>query len=204
MTHPPAATRSTVPRGRRSLDADLLSRAEITALIGACPGSRAGVRNATLLTLAWRAGLRCSELLDLRVKDVDLVERALVVQHGKNDRRRIVGLDARTVETVGRWLRLRGHALQGDYLFPTAQGTRLDASYLRHLLPRLARSAGIHKRVHLHAFRHRYAIELESEGAPLSVIRDLLGHTSIATTDAYLRRAGGSRAAAFARERHWD
>jgi len=192
-----------IPSRRRHLDADFLTRADIIALLDACPPSWVGARNRALLLLAWRCGLRCSELIDLQVKDIDLDERALIVQHGKNDRRRAVGLDAETALELGTWLTTRGN-VSGDRLFPTRRGDRLDSSYLRHLLPRLARAAGVQKRVHMHGLRHRFAIELEQEGATLSAIRDLLGHSSIATTDTYLRRAGASRAVAFARARRWS
>ncbi|MBA3734552.1 MAG: tyrosine-type recombinase/integrase [Actinobacteria bacterium] len=63
----------------------------------------------------------------------------------------------------------------------------MDQSYVRHLLPRLAQRTGIEKRVHAHALRHAFAVDLEREGAPLSTIRDLLGHSSAAVTDHYLR-----------------
>jgi site-specific recombinase XerD len=82
-------------------------------------------------------------------------------------------------------------------------GEEIDTSYVRHLLPRLARRAGIEKRVHAHGLRHAYAVELEREGAPISSIRDLLGHSSAAVTDRYLRRLGASDAVDFARQRSW-
>jgi integrase len=71
------------------------------------------------------------------------------------------------------------------------------------MLPRLARAAGVRKRVHAHGLRHLFATELEAEGAPLSMIRDLLGHSSLATTDTYLRRLGAGEAVDFARHRAW-
>lgn len=192
-----------LPTARR-LDADLLSRADIDALLEACPSSWVGQRNRVLLTVAWRTGLRCSELLDLRWKDVDIKEHTLVVQRGKGGRRRIIGIDGETVRALTQWLPRRSQDDPTNLVFSTRRGGRLDPSYLRHLLPRLAERAGLSKRVHMHALRHRYAVELEQEGAPLSVIRDLLGHSSIATTDSYLRRAGASRAIAFARARAWE
>jgi site-specific recombinase XerD len=88
-------------------------------------------------------------------------------------------------------------------IFCTLRGNELNQSYVRHLLPRLARRAGIEKRVHAHALRHSFAVELEREGAPLSTIRDLLGHSSAAVTDRYLRRVGASHAIDFARRREW-
>jgi integrase len=72
------------------------------------------------------------------------------------------------------------------------------------LLPRLAREAGVGKRVHAHGLRHAFATELQAEGAPLSLIRDLLGQSSLATTDTCLRRLGAGEAVDFARARVWN
>lgn len=192
-------------RGRR-LDVDLLAREEIEALIQAC-SKRAptGVRNRALLGVLWRAGLRIGEALALAPKDVDLQESLLVVQHGKGDKRRVVGLDPGTVALLERWMGVRRTlGINGrSPVFCTLAGAQIDQSYIRHLLPRLARRTGIGKRVHAHGLRHRFAIELEHEGATISTIRDLLGHSSAATTDRYLRRLGAGEAVEFARRREW-
>jgi len=66
-------------------------------------------------------------------------------------------------------------------------GGRIDSSYVRRLLPRLAAKAGVDRRVHAHGLRHTYAAELAREGTAINVIRDALGHTSLAVTDRYLR-----------------
>jgi site-specific recombinase XerD len=158
-----------------------------------------------MIALAWRSGLRIGEVLALAVKDVDLDMGTAVVQHGKGDKRRVVGLDVGTAALIDRWLKVRrkrGIAARSP-LICTLRGETIDQSYVRHLLPRLAGRAGIAKRVHAHALRHSFAVELEREGAPLSAIRDLLGHSSAAVTDRYLRRLGAGDAVAFAREREW-
>jgi site-specific recombinase XerD len=117
-----------------------------------------------------------------------------------------VGIDAGTAALVTQWMGVRSARIgrRAGPLFCTLDGGPLDQSYVRHLLPRLARRAGIGKRVHAHALRHAYAVALEREGAPLSTIRDLLGHSSAATTDRYLRRLGASDAVDFARRREWS
>ena len=193
-------------RGRR-LDADLLTRQDVESLLRACSHrAPTGVRNRALIALAWRSGLRLGEVLAVRPEDVDLDAGTLIVQHGKNDKRRVVGLDAGTVALVSRWVEVRrklGVPARSP-LVCTLDGGEVRQDYVRHLLPRLARRAGIEKRVHAHALRHAYAVELEREGAPLSTIRDLLGHSSAATTDRYLRRLGAGDAVAFAREREWQ
>jgi integrase/recombinase XerD len=189
------------------LTEDALGRAEIEALLLACSRrAPTGVRNAALIAVLWRCGLRLHEALTLRTHDVDLDQGLLHVHWGKGDKARVVGLDAGTRVLVAEWLRLRGARVQrrSAPLFCTLAGEPLDQSYVRHLLPRLASRAGVEKRVHAHALRHAFAVGLEREGAPLSTIRDLLGHSSAATTDRYLRRLGASDAVDFARGRDWE
>jgi site-specific recombinase XerD len=191
----------------RKLDADLLTPSEIERLIRACSNrAPTGVRNRALLAVAWRSGLRIGEVLALRPKDVDLDAGTVVVQHGKGDKQRVVGIDAGTGALIVRSLEVRAKRKIGPStpVFCTLSGGEIDQSYVRHLLPRLARRAGIEKRVHAHGLRHAYAVELEREGASLSMIRDLLGHSSASVTDRYLRRLGASEAVEFARERTWS
>jgi integrase/recombinase XerD len=192
---------------RKQLDADLLTASEIEQLLRACSNRAAtGIRNRALIALAWRSGLRIGEVLALRPKAIDLDAGTLVVQHGKGDKRRVVGVDAGTAALLARWPEVRRkRGVNGRApIFSTLSGEQVDQSYVRHLLPRLATKAGIEKRVHAHALRHAYAIELEREGASLSAIRDLLGHSSAAVTDRYLRRLGAAEAVEFARKRAWD
>jgi integrase/recombinase XerC len=190
----------------RKLDADLLTASEIERLLRACSNrAPTGIRNRALIAIAWRSGLRIGEVLALRPKDIDLDTGTVVVQHGKGDKRRVVGIDAGTAALLARWLDVRGRcgANSRAPVFCTLDGGQIDSSYVRHLLPRLARKVGIEKRVHAHALRHSHAIELEREGASLSTIRDLLGHSSASVTDRYLRRLGAGEAVDFARSREW-
>lgn len=190
----------------RRLDADLLTNAEVEALLRTCSRrAPTGIRNRVILALAYRSGLRCSEILDLKLKDVNLEEGTITVQRGKGGRRRVVGLDSGTGELVTRWLDMRKkRRLRSEYLICTLKGEHVDPSYVRHLLPRLASKADIHKRVHLHGLRHRFAVDLVQEGADLVTIQKLLGHTSAATTSIYLSRVGASGAVDFARSRRWN
>lgn len=191
---------------RHRLDQDVLTARDIEALITACSRrAPTGIRNRALIAITWRCGLRISETLALKPKDVDLDEAILVVQHGKGDKRRVLGLDAGTVELVQRWQTTRASLRPSRQapLFCTLKGTSLDTSYIRHLLPRLAARADLQKRVHAHALRHTFATELEAEGTSLSTIRDALGHSSAAVTDRYLRRISGSAVTETLRRRDW-
>jgi len=164
-----------------------------------------GIRNRALIGLLWRTGLRISESLDVREKDIDLPSGTVVVQRGKGSKRRTVGIDDGVRELLGTWLeRRRALALpEASPLFCTLRGESIDTSYIRHLLPRLARKAGIRKRVHAHGLQHRFAVDLVNEGASITTVRDLLGHSSIAVTDTYLRRVGAGEAVAFGQSRTW-
>jgi site-specific recombinase XerD len=189
-----------------TLDADLLTHEEIDRLLRACSKrAPSGRRNRALIALLWRSGLRIGEALALSPKDIDLQEFTVVVQHGKGDKRRTVGIDLGTALLIDQWIVSRKKLKIGSRatLLCTLGGERLDQSYVRHLLPRLATKVGIEKRVHAHGFRHRAACDWIREGADLLTVRDLLGHTSAATTQTYLSRIGASDAVEFARQREW-
>jgi site-specific recombinase XerD len=110
------------------------------------------------------------------------------VLHGKGDKARIVGLDKITWGYVQRWLdRRKELGLNGrQSVFCTLKGEALESAYVRNLLPRLAKKAGIEKRVHPHGLRHTMACELLQEGIDIGIISKQLGHSSIATTARYL------------------
>lgn len=190
----------------RKLDADLLSEAEVEALMRACSKrAPSGRRNRAMIAVMFRCGLRCSELLALMPKDVDAEQGRLVVQRGKGGKTRTVGLDMGTSLVIDGWLASRKKLGIGPKspLFCTLQGGPVHSSYLRHALPRIARKAGIEKRVHPHGLRHAFTVSLVRSGAPIYVVRDALGHESIATTQVYLSRVAGHEVVEMMRGREW-
>ena len=193
-------------RNGSRLDADLLTVAEIELLMRQCSRrAPTGVRNRALLAILWRCGLRIGEALALAPKDLDADAGVLVVQHGKGNKRRVVGVDVGTVALVGRWLEVRRKRgiPGGGPLFCSLAGRPMDQSYVRHLLPRLGRKAGIAKRVHAHGLRHAFAVDMIRAGTPLYAVRDALGHESVATTQIYLSRVGAHEAVEAMRNRQW-
>lgn len=192
--------------GRR-YPAEILTPEEARALIAACSRrAPTGVRNRALLVVLYRAGLRVSEALALKPKDVDAAAGTLTVLHGKGDQRRTVGLDDGAFDVLARWLeRRQALGLTGRQpVFCTLDGRPLKSSYVRTLLPRLARKAGIEKRVHPHGLRHTHAAELAGEGKPVNLIQAQLGHGSLATTDRYLRHIAPRELVAAMQAREWS
>ncbi len=109
-----------------------------------------GIRNRALIAVLCRSGLRIAEALALELRDVDLQTGTLRVRHGKGDKSRTVGVDEQTSALLARWLDRRRRLSPGARapVFCTLDGGRVDSSYVRHLLPRLAAKAGLDRRVH--------------------------------------------------------
>jgi site-specific recombinase XerD len=194
-------------RRPRKLDADLLDSREVERLVAQCSRrAPTGLRNRALLVLGYRAGLRCQEALDLLPKDIDFDRSVITIRRGKGGRMRRVGMDAGTAAVLQRWLEARAklRVPRAAPLLCTLGGGALDASYVRHLMRRLGRKAGIEKRCHYHGLRHFMACSLIREGAPLTTVQGLLGHASAATTSIYLSRLGSDEAVEFARSREWS
>jgi len=136
----------------------MLNPQEVAALINAChPTSPTGIRSRALLAVLYRSGVRINEALALYPKDVDVCGGAGVIRvlHGKGDKSRTVGIDPGGVAMLLRWMQARASlGLNGIRpIFCTANGEPLYEGYIRVLLPRLGRKAGIAKRVHAHGLR---------------------------------------------------
>lgn len=163
-----------------------LTRDEIHALLRCCSRrAPTGRRNAALIALLYRTGLRISEALSLEPKDLDPDAGTVRVLHGKGGRNRIVGCDPQVFVMIDAWLQVRPR--RAMRVFTTLQGGPLDASYFRKALTRLAARAGIAKRCHPHGFRHSMAVELVRENVPMPIVQRQLGHASLSTTAAYLQ-----------------
>lgn len=186
------------PNFGRKYPPEVLTAEEIRGLMEHCGRGRgrAFVRNRAWIALAAATGLRISESLDLLPSDVDWEHGIVHVREGKNRRARRVGIDAASLAVVGEWRdERRGLGVPlGTPLFCTfAQddfgpvGRPMWHSYVRDMLKRAARHAGVEKRVHCHAMRHTFAFRLMLAGVDLLTISLLLGHKSTAYTDAYLR-----------------
>ena len=197
-----------VPANRgRTYPAEVLTPDEVRQLLAQCSAtSSTGTRYRALITMMYRAGLRCSEALALRPKDVDLRAGSVTVLHGKGDRRRTVGIDPGAGRVVEAWIEYRRRLdLPHDApLFCTLRGNAIPPSQIRTLLPRLAHKAGIDKRVHPHGLRHTHAFELMMEGVPMPIIQSQLGHASLATTDTYLAHIAPKQVIETIRKREWS
>jgi site-specific recombinase XerD len=190
----------------KKFPAEPLTRDEVKALLKVCSNrAPTGIRNRTLIVLFYRCGLRVKEALSLMPKDCDTKQGTIRVLHGKGDKSRLVGLDPEAAAVLQRWLDRRiALGVNGRHpLFCTLNGKPVQSVYVRNLLKRLADKVGIEKRVHPHGLRHTHAYELANEGTPLHVIQHQLGHSSLATTDRYIRHLNPQQVVEAMRGRTW-
>lgn len=161
-------------RGRRLPDAP--RPAEVDALLEGLSGDGAlALRNEALVELVYSAGLRSAEAVGLDVGDVDFEQEAVRVL-GKGGKERVIPLGEEAAYKLARYLREGRPALARGAeaaLFLSARGRRLDTSTLRRLLR------------HPHRLRHAFATHLLEGGADLRTIQELLGHSSLSTTQIY-------------------
>jgi len=174
----------------------VLDRADVVALLRVCSTrSSTGLRNRALITLLYRGGMRLSVALGLCGDDLDWRERRIRIREGGSERS--VALDTGSFRELERWQERRAeHGLADAPFICTLQGAPVQRSYVRALLPRLAREAGVERRVSAEALRRTLAAELAREGYPLPVIQAHLGHRSPATTSRFLARLSDDEAEA--------
>ena len=147
--------------------------AELESLEGDTP---LALRNRALVELVYSAGLRSAEAVGLDLGDVDFEQELVHVRSGKGAKDRVVPLGEEAAHWVARYLRdARPLLARGanDALFLSVRGKRLDTSTLRRLIP------------HPHRLRHAFATHLLEGGADLRTIQELLGHSSLSTTQMY-------------------
>ncbi len=175
-------------QSRRRFPPEILTDDEVCRLLAACSSGPAGLRNQALIAILYRGGLRINEALDLWPKDIDIEAGSIRILHGTGRRARTVGIDPAGGAVVEHWLEVRSELGLGPQqpVFCTVSGGRVGDAYIRVLLPRLGRKAGIDKRVHAHGLRHTHAAQLRVEGVDIGIISKQLGHRSIATTARYL------------------
>jgi site-specific recombinase XerD len=164
------------PRRARRLP-DAPTAAEIERTLDSLEGDEPiAVRNRALVELVYSAGLRSAEAVGLDLGDVDFEQELVHVRRGKGGKDRVVPLGEEAAHWVARYLHDSRPGLArgaNDALFLSATGKRLDTSTLRRLVP------------HPHRLRHAFATHLLEGGADLRTIQELLGHSSLSTTQIY-------------------
>ena len=176
------------PKLRKSLP-NVLTIDEVDNLLNVKTITPFDYRNKAMLELLYGTGLRISEMLDLKLTDVDF-ENCIVRCYGKGSKERIVPIGEYIIDSLNNYLengrnKLINSKKISDFLFLNSRGSRISRFSFFKILKRLLAEKGIKKDVSPHSLRHSFATHMLENGADLRSIQELLGHSDIATTRIY-------------------
>lgn len=168
---------------------DVLSQKEVLAIIKAVQGSKPQqIRDHAIVELLYASGMRVSELVDLRVDNVNL-DVGYIRCIGKGSKERIVPIGRQAKEAVRRYLEdVRPSMIREmnpPQVFLSRLGRRISRQSIWKLIKRYALKAGIRKTIKPHTLRHSFATHLLERGADLRSVQEMLGHADISTTQVY-------------------
>ena len=181
-------TQIAMPKIGRTLPQSLTEE-EVEALLAApVVSDPLGHRDRAMLELLYATGVRVSELINLKLSQVNLNQGVLRII-GKGDRERLIPLGDEAQDWVKKFIDgPRVKILlkrQTEYLFPPGRGDRMTRQAFWHIIKRYAKKAGIGKKLSPHTVRHAFATHLLNNGADLRVVQLLLGHSDVSTTQIY-------------------
>ena len=140
-------------------------------------------RDHAIFELMYAAGVRIAELVGLSIGDVDRERRVMRVT-GKGNKQRMVLMNKTALRALNRYLNCRPHC-QTEALFVSKRGGRLTARAVRYQFAAFKQAAGIERAASPHTLRHSFATHMLERGADLMVIKELLGHENLSTTQIY-------------------
>ncbi|MDQ0592492.1 integrase/recombinase XerD [Chryseobacterium ginsenosidimutans] len=171
---------------------DTLSLIDINKIIGAIEiSSDLGKRNQCIIEVLYGCGLRVSELIELKISNINIKEQYIKV-HGKGNKTRFVPLADYTSELLQEYIQStraknKINKKYEDTLFLNSRGTSMSRVIVFLIIKELTDKAGVSKKISPHTFRHSFATHLLQNGADLRYIQEMLGHSSITTTEIYTR-----------------
>ncbi len=148
-----------------------------------------GRRNHCMIEVLYGCGLRVSEIIDLKISNINFKESYLKVE-GKGDKSRFVPLAAYTAQMIREYIaevrsKYKINKKCEDILFLNSRGSAMSRVIVFIIIKELTEKAGINKKISPHTFRHSFATHLLQNGADLRYIQEMLGHSSITTTEIY-------------------
>ncbi|GAA4165233.1 site-specific tyrosine recombinase XerD [Chryseobacterium ginsenosidimutans] len=169
---------------------DTLSLVDINKIISAIEiNSDLGRRNQCIIEVLYGCGLRVSELIELKISNINIKEQYIKV-NGKGNKTRFVPLAEYTAELLKGYIqdtrsKNKINKKYEDTLFLNSRGTSMSRVIVFLIIKELTDKAGVSKKISPHTFRHSFATHLLQNGADLRYIQEMLGHSSITTTEIY-------------------
>ena len=161
---------------------------ELNKLFSVCKYDTAiNQRNSVIIELLYATGVRVSELVNIKIKNIDRINKSIKVL-GKGGKERIVLYNNHTSRALDKYLNdgyLLFNKKNSEYLILNHNGGKLSDRYVRMIIDKLVRKAGLDIKISPHTIRHTFATDMLEEGADLMTVKELLGHESLDTTSIY-------------------
>lgn len=163
---------------------------EINTLLQLCNGKNpTDKRNKLIILVLAKTGLRNKELCNLKLTDIDWQRHEITIHHSKHNKTRTIPIEHKllygtTYPSLKNYIDYWRINSDKTHVFTTKKG-KIGPNYLRNLIKRLARHAGMHW-LHPHSFRHYAATNILRAGISIRIVQEILGHSSIKTTGGYL------------------
>ncbi|OGS43242.1 MAG: site-specific tyrosine recombinase XerD [Elusimicrobia bacterium RIFOXYD2_FULL_34_15] len=142
-----------------------------------------GIRDKAILETLYATGMRVSELTELKTSDTDL-DVGFIKCFGKGSKERIIPLGSKAIESIKNYLKIR-KINKSDSLFVNPSGKKISRISIWKIIKKSANLSGITKKISPHTLRHSFASHILERGADLRTIQEMLGHSSISTTQIY-------------------
>jgi len=168
---------------------EVLSIDEVERFLDSIPSStKLELRDKAMFELIYSCGLRVSELINLRLQDIDFDEE-LIRFIGKGDKERITPVGRNGLLYLNKYIRTSRYKIErehkSDYVFLNKYGNKITRQGFWKILKKYARRINLDKNIYPHIFRHSFATHMIQKGADLKTVQELLGHSSISTTEIY-------------------
>jgi integrase/recombinase XerD len=168
---------------------DILSIEEVNRFLESIPASgKLKIRDRAMFEMLYSCGLRVSEIVNLKMQNIDFEEELLRFR-GKGNKERIVPIGEKSMQFLEKYLKeSRGEIKKGlrtDFVFITRSGKKMTRQGFWKIMKKYARKINLDKNLYPHIFRHSFATHMIQRGADLRIVQELLGHSSISTTEIY-------------------
>lgn len=161
----------------------VLAKSEVVTMIN----SLDNIKHKLILQILFGSGLRVSELVDLKINDIDFARKVITIKHGKGAKDRITIISEQTLKNIEKYLNEFQPLI---YLFESYEpGNKLNVRSAQKVVAEAARLACINKDVSAHSLRHSFATHLLENGTDIRYIQELLGHARLETTQIYTKVA---------------
>ncbi len=159
----------------------VMTKEEVKAMIDAAPTQR----DKLILELLYSSGLRVSEIINLKTRELNLENKTAMVRGGKGNKDRLVILSEGWTMEIKNYLASR--KFESEYVFSKENGLPISVDTVQRLVRACRKKAGIKKNITPHSFRHSFATHLLEAGESIRKIQELLGHSDLSTTQIYTK-----------------